>query len=299
MKQLLKRLIGRGAWDRVKFTRDAGRRAVIRAGNAAFGTRFINIGAGQDAERTGWWTGDVQTGFVFDARTMLPMKDGTVEFAYSSMFFEHIDDETAANLLREIKRVLRPGAWLRLVVPDFHLYIRKYRSGDRAFFYSDSNPNFRTWSRLGVPVDMEHLLMSAISSIQNLPVELVPYPFLEDAAASPPRLSYPHHDRIPGYYCGPAPELTTGEIQSRISSLTEDDFLSWAFEATSASKNQDPTFNSWHKNNWTEEKFARFAKDAGFSRCESSRYLDARFPIDEKLEKPQHEKLGLYFNLQA
>lgn len=297
LKKVIKKIVGRHTLDRLRHLRDRGRLAVIRAANALRGARYVNLGAGAGADRIGWWTGDAQTGFVIDEKTRLPLRDAVVDHAYSSMFFEHLYDDTVANLLRETHRILKPGTHLRVVVPDFRKYIAEYRAGNRGYFHSDDNPNFGTWHRYGVPVDMEHLLVNMISAIDNLPQIIVPYAFQEDLTATPPRVQWPFHDRLENYYCGPAPELTTDEIKAQLRK-PDAEFLHWVFEKTNSSRYQNPEFNSWHKNEWTLEKLTRFAADAGFARVEASAYGDYDgAPLDAGIEKPQHAPLGLYFNL--
>lgn len=297
LKTVIKALIGRHTPDRMRHLRDGGRLATVRLKNAMGGIRYVNLGAGTDADRVGWWTGDVQTGFVMDENTRLPLRDGTIDFAYSSMFFEHLYDATVANLLQETFRILKPGKRLRVVVPDFRKYIREYRSGNRDYFYSEDNPNFLTWKRYDVPLDMEHLLVNMISAIDNMPLVIVPYAFQEDLAAKPHRVQWPFHERLAGYYCGPAPELTTANIQAQLHK-PDAEFLAWVFEETNRSRYQNLEFNSWHKNEWTLEKLTRFAASAGFARVEESRYGDyGDAPLDAGIEKPQHAPLGLYFDL--
>jgi hypothetical protein len=247
MKALLNRVLGRDGVDRLKHGRDVLRRTAIRWRNRWGGVSFLNIGAGTDAELPGWWTGDVQTGTVIDETTRLPFGERTIRFAYSSMFFEHITDATADNLLQEVYRVLQPTSCFRIVVPDFDLYIRKYREGARDFFYSPSNQNFETWERKGVPVDMERLLLSVISQIQNLAHVMVSYPYQEDFTADPPRVCYPFQARWTGYYCGPAPEITSDQVRQKLAALSEGEFLDWVFAQTMASTHQDMSFNAWHK----------------------------------------------------
>lgn len=296
IKAALKRLIGRNNIDRVWYLRDRIRVAVIRAANRIAGVRYINLGAGANAERVHWWTGDVQTGFVFNDSSRLPLGDGSIEFAYSSMFFEHLYDAEVGNLLKETNRVLKPGGCLRVVVPDFRKYIARYRAGDRGYFYSDTNPNFQTWKHYDVPVDMEHLLVNMISAIDNMPQVIVPYAFLEDLDAKPARVKYPFHDRLEEYYCGPAPEISTDDIKENLA-RPEAEFLSWVFEKTNASQYQSKEFNSWHKNEWTLEKLGKFGADAGFARIEPSSFGSYGAPLDDAIEKPGHEPIGLYFNL--
>jgi len=187
--------------------------------NNLSGYKAANIGAGWDDSPLGWWSADKDTGFVISQTTRLPLRDASLDFVYCSMFLEHIDDDTGGNLFSEIARVLKPGKSFRVVVPDFWLYLRKYREGDRASLAPDA-PYIRTWERLGVPVDMEHLLVAAISRIHNMPHIITHYPHRENMRARPPVVLYPFEDRYDGYDCGPAPEMTAGNARPlRLSAL--------------------------------------------------------------------------------
>lgn len=296
LKKTIKSLIGRKNIDLVLCFRDRIRALAIHAINSVRAVRYVNLGAGRESERIGWWTGDAQTGFVIDENTRLPLRDMSIDFAYSSMFFEHLYDGTVANLLLETHRILKPGKCLRVVVPDFRKYIAQYRAGNRDYFYSNDNPNFQTWRHYGVPLDMEHLLVNMISAIDNMPLVIVSYTSQEDLAAKPARVRWPFHDRLEGYYCGPAPELTTEDIKAELRK-PDKEFLDWVFEKTNSSRYQNPDFNSWHKNEWPLDKITRFATDAGFTRVEASDYAAYGPPLDAGIEKPQHAPLGLYFNL--
>jgi predicted SAM-dependent methyltransferase len=55
--------------------------------------------------------------------------DGTVELIYASHVLEHFGRQTYMDVLREWRRVLRPGGVLRLAVPDFAAAARLYLTG--------------------------------------------------------------------------------------------------------------------------------------------------------------------------
>lgn len=297
IKSVARKVLGRSAIDRLKYSRDRARSSAIRLVNGIFGYTRIDIGAGADADALSWWTGDIQTGFIFDERTVLPLRSSTVEFAFSSMFFEHINDATAATLFAEVHRVLKPGRCFRIAVPDFSIYIQKYREGDRRFFYSEANPNFKTWAAMGVPIDMEHLLIGAICALHNLDHEIVRYPSFEDFTASPPRVCHPFQERLAGYYCGPATGLTTEQIRENLSAMSEAEFVEWVFAETNRRAEQYATFNSFHKNQWNLAKMRKFARAAGFSSVEASTYHEPPHSPGPRREKPQHAMLGQYFNI--
>lgn len=60
-----------------------------------------------------------------DLTKPLPFETGSVDGIYSSHFLEHIYLDDARALLRECHRVLRPGAVLRLALPDGEQWARE------------------------------------------------------------------------------------------------------------------------------------------------------------------------------
>lgn len=271
------------------------RRTFLKATNKLIDPIYLDIGAGKNSEAFRWTSIDYAEGTIIQENTKLTFNDAQLEFVYCSMFFEHINDETASNLLKEVARCIKKGKSLRIVVPDFHKYFEKYRNGDKEFFmkFTNSRQNTDTWHLYDIPVDIEHLFVSAISSLHNLPHKLVDFPWQERLNQNPPEAYYPHQNKLKGYYCGPAPEMTTEAIKENFHNLSESDFLDWVFKMTSASKCSEKLFNKWHKNSWDLDKLTKFATKAGFSKCESSEFS----PNYGKREKPGHQKIGLYFNL--
>jgi predicted SAM-dependent methyltransferase len=69
------------------------------------------------------WPGNIR---VHDVRRGLPFPVGAFGAIYASHFLEHLHFEEARHLLRECFRVLQPGGFLRLVVPDLQLLVREY-----------------------------------------------------------------------------------------------------------------------------------------------------------------------------
>lgn len=61
-----------------------------------------------------------------DLRKPLPFNDNSVDFVYSSHFLEHLSKQECDKLLKEIYRILKKGAILRLVVPDLDFYMNQY-----------------------------------------------------------------------------------------------------------------------------------------------------------------------------
>ena len=273
------------------------RSGLLRIANSALPPLYVNVGAGANSEALRWWTGDYQDGVVFDEHYRFPLADRSVAFVYSSMFFEHVNDAVAESLFREFKRILRPGGGVRIVVPDFWLYLERYRAGDEAFFRTHIGPNVDTWGTYDVSDDLEHLFVGIISAIDNLPHVVVSDLSRVDMSATPPRVGFPVQNYLPGYYCGPAPEMTTQQIKIHLEQDNYNDFLTWVFEVTSQSRYQNPVFNSWHKNYWDYTKTAALAAKVGFDQTTQSLYGKSPMPLPPFIEKPQHQPIGLYFNI--
>jgi len=56
----------------------------------------------------------------------LPFADGSAGVLYSSHFLEHVPTDRLPGLLAECHRILRPGGWLRLCLPDLAAHCRAY-----------------------------------------------------------------------------------------------------------------------------------------------------------------------------
>ena len=71
-----------------------------------------------------------------DLLGVLPLADAGMDIVYSSHFIEHVPRDCVLALLRECRRVLRPGGLLRLVVPDLlemcSRYVQARHSGAHA-----------------------------------------------------------------------------------------------------------------------------------------------------------------------
>lgn len=61
-----------------------------------------------------------------DASRRLRYADASVDRIYSSHFLEHLRRETGVRVLRECRRVLKPGGLFRLVVPDLAYHAQLY-----------------------------------------------------------------------------------------------------------------------------------------------------------------------------
>jgi len=94
---------------------------------------LVNIGCGGFG-KPGWVNLDLVAlegvDCVYDCRTSLPFADASVRGIFCEHFFEHLDFvEEVPRFLAECRRVLKPAATIRLVVPDFERYLRAYVAG--------------------------------------------------------------------------------------------------------------------------------------------------------------------------
>jgi predicted SAM-dependent methyltransferase len=57
-----------------------------------------------------------------DATKPFPVEEGSFEWVYSEHFIEHIPQQMAVEWLREVRRLLKPGGFLRLSTPSLLKY---------------------------------------------------------------------------------------------------------------------------------------------------------------------------------
>ena len=65
---------------------------------------------------------------VWDLRRGLPFDDESFDAVYHSHVLEHFDRAGGRDLLVECRRILKPGGWMRVVVPDLENVARLYLS---------------------------------------------------------------------------------------------------------------------------------------------------------------------------
>ena len=120
--------------DRVRRNRTA------RTYLASPGKKRLQIGAGPTLLE-GWLSTDIaprSEAVVFlDATRPFPFESGVFDYIYSEHMIEHISWDDGLSMLRECKRVLKPGGTVRIATPDLEvllgLYTGKYASpaGDK------------------------------------------------------------------------------------------------------------------------------------------------------------------------
>ncbi|MCX6762600.1 MAG: methyltransferase domain-containing protein [Candidatus Moranbacteria bacterium] len=93
---------------------------------------FLEIGSGEKRGINGWATIDVvnKCDIFWDLRKGIPFPENSVAKVYSSHLFEHLSFSEGQNLLSNCMRVLKPGGYFSICVPNAKLYIKAYLSQD-------------------------------------------------------------------------------------------------------------------------------------------------------------------------
>jgi len=76
---------------------------------------------------------------IHDCRKKLPFKDNQMDYVYTSHLIEHFSKYEAINMLNECFRILKPGGYIRVIVPDLELLARKYVECDHNFFLANTD----------------------------------------------------------------------------------------------------------------------------------------------------------------
>lgn len=97
--------------------------------------RPIKIELGSSQKRMeGWITMDLdpQSDLCMDLSQPLPFPDNCVEEIYSSHLFEHFSfPYPMLNLLSECYRILKPGGFFKIAVPNARIYIESYQNPEQ------------------------------------------------------------------------------------------------------------------------------------------------------------------------
>jgi hypothetical protein len=94
--------------------------------------------------------------WMVDLRYPLPCPDDYWDGVFTEHTLEHLYPERVLALLREVHRTLKPGSWVRVIVPDLAKYVRYYVG-------QASHPLFARWSPPGAAlrsVAQNHLHVS-------------------------------------------------------------------------------------------------------------------------------------------
>lgn len=97
----------------------------------------MNWGCGNDV-RAGWLNADIKDlpgiDLVGDIRDGLALADDSLDYVVSVHALPMVSYPDLVPALQELRRVLKPGGVLRLVLPDVDKGIEAYRRGDRSHF---------------------------------------------------------------------------------------------------------------------------------------------------------------------
>ena len=72
-----------------------------------------------------------------DLSHSLPISENSVNFIYSSHFFEHLFKDDAAALLKSCARALKPGGIIRISIPDLAYAVSLYSLGRTSVMLDD------------------------------------------------------------------------------------------------------------------------------------------------------------------
>ena len=96
----------------------------------------LNLGAAGDGKQ-GWINVDAFPSrgvtLALDLRRPLPFSSNQCSRIFAEHVIEHIDfRDNIEPLMGELYRILKPGGWLRIVVPDGRRFLDAYSSGNNA-----------------------------------------------------------------------------------------------------------------------------------------------------------------------
>ena len=113
----------------------------------------LNWGCGS-SRRPGWVHSDIKEGpgikQVADIRQGLPMIDNRFHYAVSVHALQELAYEELVPALQELRRVLKSGGTLRLVLPDLLKGVEAFRAGERDYFAVPDHEFARLGSKLAV-----------------------------------------------------------------------------------------------------------------------------------------------------
>lgn len=101
------------------------------------GVKRLNWGCGSWTP-DGWINSDIKEGpgvnLVCSIHEGLPLDSGSIDYAVSIHALPEMTFTDLIPALQELRRVLKPGAVLRLALPDLNKGIAAFQRGDRAYF---------------------------------------------------------------------------------------------------------------------------------------------------------------------
>jgi SAM-dependent methyltransferase len=115
--------------------------------------RRLNWGCGS-TRMPGWVNSDIrdQPGIkkVADIRDGLPIVSNRFHYAVSVHALQELAYRELVPALQELRRILKPGGTLRLILPDLLKGVEAFRAGDRDYFAVPDEEVERLGSKLAV-----------------------------------------------------------------------------------------------------------------------------------------------------
>ena len=108
----------------------------------------IQLGCGRNV-KSGWVNIDLskEADLTVDLRKRIPLDSDSCALVYAEHFLEHLDyPEPAMSLLREVRRILRPGGVVHIGVPDGARAIRAYVDAE----FAKEHRKYRRITPIGV-----------------------------------------------------------------------------------------------------------------------------------------------------
>jgi len=232
----------------------------------------INLGSGKWSCEN--WIGlDKLQNEYLNEKTVLPYNDNSIDYIYSSHFFEHINDETAINLLQESKRVLKKGGIIRIIVPDYELLQKKYCENNSDFFLNIVGFKGRPeWKKYNVEYSLENILTHWFSNYNE---------------GDP--------DNHNGYR-GPPRILSKDDIKKNAHKLSTEEFSKWCISHIPIN---NKNVSTEHINCFTEKKLNNIFKKLNFTEYKKSTHMKSKIPDIYKYNKFDNLKdrstMSLYY----
>lgn len=154
----------------------------------------------------------------------LPVEPSSAELVYSRISIEHLTDEAALHLFKEIKRALRTDGVFRVATPNIDLDYRAFLNNDMHYFYWLENLN---------SVSIEQAFLSHFAS----------------------------HASTLNPEC-PAEKITDEEFRDVLKTMSYAEALDYC--SSKCSLEYQMKERQHHINWWNKEKLERMLKEAGF-----------------------------------
>ncbi len=212
----------------------------------------LNLGGGPTFSHPGWMNLEGVSSpsnpfpFIFSPTCRFPLSSSVVQLVYSSHCFEHLNDATVEQLLRESRRVISPQGSLLLKLPDFELVKQAWKQKDTDFFKQWGIESVTpTWANRHVLDNFDNRAAMIFCGFWNKAYG--------DHFANRRNLK-------DGAYHGP-PTMPDGRIATMISSLSPH-AIAMELSDVVRSVEIEPTFN--HQNAWDKSELEALLMRAGF-----------------------------------